>query len=210
MTPKPAREFIDRDHNVANAYYALRERFNGRNMAFIKREAKKLIEQDPDFLDSYILLYEMLEEQVNFKESDEILDEAYKRALALITDEEGNWPDLLEWGWLENRHIIRTLLNKAISFWRHKQNENALDLFRNLLKASPTDQSGARNFILAIRMGFSYNEFWRRFDKGGYFDEELPDWFEEHCKKFPDEFEGWEEVINEVEKKSSITEEEKL
>lgn len=172
--PKPPREFVDKNRDVTITYHDLRERYNGRNTEFIKREAKKLISQDPDFLDSYILLYEMMEDQANFKASDEILEEAYKHALALITDEQGNWPDLLEWGWLQNRHIIRTLLNKAISIWRNRKNEDALDLFRNLLKASPTDQSGARNFILAIRMGMPYNDFESRFDKGGYYDEALP------------------------------------
>ena len=201
---KSNREFVDKNRDVS-AYYALRERFNGRNMAFIKREAKKLIEQDPDFLDWYILLYEMLKEQVNFKEADEILDKAYKRALALITDEDGNWPDLLEWGWLQNRHIIRTLLNKAISLWRNKQNEEALDLFRKLLKTNSTDNAGAREFILAIRMNVTYPEFERRFDKGGYYDKELPDWFEEHYKKFPDEFEAWEKVMKEINGESSHT-----
>jgi hypothetical protein len=71
----------------------------------------------------------------------------------LITDKKGNWPDVLEWLWLENRHIIRAILNKTISLWKNKDVDNAIDLFRKLLKTNPMDNVGARNFILADLMG---------------------------------------------------------
>lgn len=63
--------------------------------------------------------------------------------------------DILEWGWLENRHIIRTILNKAISLWENNHMDEALNLFRNLLKTNPNDNVGARYYILAIRMNMS-------------------------------------------------------
>jgi len=189
---KKRREYVDRDHDVMGDYYDLCERYNRKTAKTIKKQLKRLIEKDPDFLDSYLLLYQILQDEGDLSEAEKILDDAYERALKLITDKKGNWPDVLEWGWLENRHIIRTILNKAISLWKNGERDNALDLFRKLLKTNPADNVGARHYILAIRMNMSFEKFEKRFNKGGYYDMELMDWFDRNYKKFPDEFGWWE------------------
>ena len=192
---KKQREYVDKNHNVTDVYYDLREKYNGSNTKSTKRQLKQLIEKDHDFLDSYLLLYEILQDDGNLPEAEKILNDAYERALKLIIDKKGNWPDVLEWGWLENRHIIRTILNKAISLWKNKEIDDALDLFRKLLKTNPGDNVGARDYILAIRMNMSFEEFENRFDRGGYCDKELSDWFDKNYKRFPDEFGWWEKAI---------------
>jgi len=93
---------------------------------------------------SSISLYGILLEENKNREAEVILDEAYRRALALITDEKGNWPDSLPWGWLENRHIIRTLVNKAVSLWDQGKTDEALEMFRKLLRTNPSDNAGVR------------------------------------------------------------------
>ena len=192
---KKQREYVDKNHNVTDVYYDLREKYNGSNTKSTKRQLKQLIEKDHDFLDSYLLLYEILQDDGNLPEAKKILNDAYERALKLIIDKKGNWPDVLEWGWLENRHIIRTILNKAISLWKNKEIDDALDLFRKLLKTNPGDNVGARDYILAIRINISFEEFENRFDRGGYCDKELSDWFDKNYKRFPDEFGWWEKAI---------------
>lgn len=192
---KELREFTDKDHKVTNQYYDLRGKYNGRNGRFIKKELVKLMSMDPDFFDSHLLLYEILQSEENRDRAEKVLDKAYERALKLILDDDGNWPDKLEWGWLENRHIIRTFINRAMVFWMSGNNEQALDLFRNLLKTNPGDNVGARDFILAIRMNLTAREFQSRFDKGGHYDSSLTDWFDENYKKFPDEFDWWDKAM---------------
>jgi len=196
---KKQREYVDKNHRVRETYYDLCEEYDGRNAESIKRQLKQLIKEDPDFLDSYLLLYEILQDGGNFHQAEKVLNDAYGRALKMITDKKGNWPDILEWGWLENRHIIRTIFNKAISLWRNKEIDNALDLFRKLLKTNPGDNVGARDYILAIRMDMSFEKFEERFNKGGYYDMKLVKWFDKNYKKFPDEFDWWEEAIKEYE-----------
>lgn len=196
---KKLREFVDKDHRVMDAYYDLCERYTGRNAKTIKGQLRRLIEKDPDFLDSYLLLHQILQDEGNFLEAEKILDQAYGRAIELITDKKGNWPDILEWSWLENRHIIRTILNKAILLWISKETDRALDLFRKLLKTNPGDNVGARDYILAIRMDMSFEEFERRFNKGGFYDIELVEWFDKNYRKFPDEFDWWEKALEEYE-----------
>ena len=154
-----------------------------------------MIKKDPDFLDTYLLLYSILQKENKLEEAELVLDDAYNRAINLIMDKNGNWPDVLEWGWMENRHVIRTILDKAICLWCHAQFDEALDLFRKLLKTNPSDNVGAREYILAIRMNMSFVDFEERFNKGGFYDQDLDDWFEENYKKFPEEFGRWEKAI---------------
>jgi tetratricopeptide (TPR) repeat protein len=191
------REYVDKNHNVMGAYYDLCEEYDGGNAESIKKQLTGLIKKDPDFFDSYLLLYEILQDENKFAEAEDVLNNAFEKAIKLITDKDGNWPDILEWGWLENRHIIRTVLNKAISLWTDGKADIALDLFRKLLKTNPGDNVGAREFILAIRMDMSYDEFEDRFNKGGYYDRETIDWFEKNYKSFPDEFGWWEKAVEE-------------
>ncbi len=144
---KMVKEYIDKDHRVMDTYYDLCERRNKRHDKSMKKQLKQLIEQDPDFFDSYLTLREIVESEGNAVEAETLLDEAFNRALRLITDKKGNWPDVLEWGWVENRHIIRTILNKAISQWEHNDRDGALDLLRKLLKTNHNDNVGARDFL---------------------------------------------------------------
>ncbi|KXA97299.1 hypothetical protein AKJ38_01520 [candidate division MSBL1 archaeon SCGC-AAA259I14] len=182
-----------------SAYYELCERYGGGDVGPLKRQLSELIEEDPDFLDPYLMLYSILEDEGNLHEAEAMLNVAYERALELITDEEGRWPDKLEWGWLENRHIIRSILNKAISLWGNGETEEALELFRKLLATNLADNVGARKYILAIRMGMSLEEFEDRFNKGGYYDSEVMEWFDENYERFSDEFDQWEEMVEERE-----------
>lgn len=196
---KSQKEFVDKNHPVISEYYGYLEKMERGEETYeeISKRMKRLIKKDPDFLDSYLTLYEIYMEIESYSQAHEVLDKAFKRAVDMITDKEGNWPEKLEWGWLENRHIIRTILNKALFYWNRDDTNNALYLLRKLLRSNPGDNIGARDFILAIRMGMGYREFEKRFNRGGYYDSELTDWFEKNYKKFSDEFGWWEKGIEE-------------
>lgn len=196
---KPVREFVDKDHEVMDAYYDLCESYDGSSAKRVKRELRKLIEQDPDFLDTSVMLFGILQDEGKLGEAEAVLNQAFQRAIRLITDRKGQWPDELRWGWLENRHIIRTIVNKAISLWGENKNDEALDLFRKILRTNPNDNPGVRYLILGIRMGMSYSEFDKHFDRGGYWDSDIDAWFAQNHDKFPEEFDWWEKAIEEEE-----------
>jgi len=99
MTKKPT-EYLDRDHEVMSLYYDLCEMYDGSNAENIKKQLEELIKKDPDFLESYLFLGEILQDEGNSLEAATLLENAFKRALNLITDKEGNWPDILNGhGW---------------------------------------------------------------------------------------------------------------
>ena len=194
--PSDPEEFIDRDHPAMEAYYDLCERYETQGPTkSIQAALRKLIAHDPDFLDPYLMLADLLDEQEQVAEADRLIGEAGQRALRVITAGTGDWPKSLNWGWLENRHLIRALYTKAISFWTHDEPEPALDLLRKLLRSNPEDNLGVRYQILAIRLGMTENEFEAKFNKGGFYDSDLPNWFDKNVTKYPDEFDWWRKAV---------------
>lgn len=189
--------FVDKNRPIQMKYYDTLDRLETATDREMEKAMKKLIKEDPEFLDPYLILHGIYQDNDKWKEADEILNEAYERAINTISDKKGNWPDLLLWGFMENRHIIRTIFNKGVSLWNNSKTDEALDIFRKLLKSNPNDNVGVRDFILAIRMDMSFEEYEERFNKGGYYDSESIKWFEQNAPKYPDEFGWWFEWTEE-------------
>jgi hypothetical protein len=190
-------QFIGRDHPVQTRFYDLAEGYTPQRPApALERGLRQLIAQDPDFYDSYLMLRDILIGQGRDAEGAELLETAYRRALARITDRRGHWPPALEWGWLENRHIIRTLLNKALDDWTRGNTDAALELLRRLLRSNPEDNIGARSYLLAIRLGMTFEGFEERFmTQYGYDAMKMMDWFDTNSRRFPEEFDWWKQAV---------------
>lgn len=189
------KEFIDKFHPISDQYFSIMDRFTGKNAPYIIPRLKKLIQKDPTYFETYNSLVDLL--MLNGEESKAInyINLASQKALSRIVDRKGIWPDRLKWSILGNRHIIKAILNRAILCWDEGQSEEALDLFRKLLQSNPNDNIGARDYILAIRMNMTYDQFEKSFNKGGFYDNDLMEWFDKNYKKFPDEFNWWEKNI---------------
>tara|TARA_B100000508_G_scaffold140288_1_gene140822 strand:+ start:1751 stop:2320 length:570 start_codon:yes stop_codon:yes gene_type:complete len=188
------REFVDENRDIAIKYYDLCDidRSTKKGLDFVKSELKNLIKEDPYFLDSYSDYYQVLIDQGDLVEARKVINTGYKNAMYLILDSSGNWPDSLEWGWIENRHIIRLLINKSIDEWSSNNEDIALELFRKLLKTNPRDNGGVRFYMLAILMGLSFDDYEEQFNKGGYYDDSSWNWFNKNYKKFASEFKNLE------------------
>ena len=193
------REFIDKQHPPMDDYFRIMERFTGENAPYIISRLKKLIQRDPDYFEPYSSLSELYATTGKVLEAEKILNNAYKRALKRILDEKGQWPDVLKWDVVENRHLIRALLNKAILYWNYGKNQDALNLLRKLLRSNPNNNIVTRFFILAIQMKMSHFAFERQFNKHGFYDSDLTAWFDKNYRAFPDEFDWWHEEIEKFE-----------
>jgi len=191
------KSFVDKYRPIKMTYHEMMDSSEFSSSRQLERAVKKITQKDPNFLDPYLMLCEAYQEEGKSNKAEEILDQAYNRAIELITDENGNWPEYLVWGFTENRHIIRAIFNRAVAFWDRGETDQALDLLRKLLKTNPPDNVGARNYILAIRMNISFDEYEDRFDKGGYYDSESINWFEMNAPDYPDEFGWWFEWTDE-------------
>lgn len=209
---KPTRrggEFVDADRPAMSAYYDLQEEYaaptgaaNGPRRltkprsAALERELRGLLASDPDFYDPYLWLRDLLRRGNDGRETEaaELLETAYSRAVARVAPK-GKWPARLEWGWLENRHILRTLLNHAIAAWEDGRTDDAAGEFARMLALNPNDNAGARNYLLALREGQTFAEHRARFEVNGLIRAEVFDWFEEHAPKYPADFAAWREAV---------------
>jgi tetratricopeptide (TPR) repeat protein len=192
-------EFVDGDHPAIMRFYALAERYEQSGPSpVVQKGLEELIQRDPDFFDSYLMLAEIRAKQGQRAAAGELLETAYQRALTRILDAKGQWPKSLEWGWMENRHIIRTFLNKAIALWTGGETEAALELFSRLLHSNPNDNAGVRWYILAIRLGMTFTGFEKKFgSQYGYDGMKLIEWFDTNIGKFPDDFDWWQKAVGE-------------
>lgn len=198
---KQIKEFFDKDHKVMSKFYDLVD--SDLSNERLKKEMKKLINEDPLFFDSYLILVDILFEEGKKKEAKKILRNAFQKAMEQIVDKEGRWPKIMRWGWLENRHIIRTINRWTLELWWDEKIDEALSIFRGLLKSNPNDNIGARFSILAIKMGLNpdYEEQFSTKMPGFIDGFKISKWFDKNSEKFPGEFDWWwKEVEKEFEK----------
>jgi len=183
------RVFVDKKREAKKKLEQILEEYR-HDIPKLISNLKKLIEEDPYYLETYVYLSEILENEGHIKEAEEVLMEAYNRAMELIKDEEGNLPDKLEWKYETNRHIIKAILEAGIMFWEVGDIDRALEILKTLYKLDPEDPVGVRYYILAILEGMGFEEFELTFGKnGGYDTESLEKWFKAHREKL-------EEFIN--------------
>ena len=189
---KQINEFIDKERKIMSNYHSALE--NNLRRGQMKNQMRKFIEKDPDFFDTYLALADFLYEDEEYFEADELLRTAFTRALKRIVDKDGNWPKVMPWGFLENRHLIRAIDRWAYKLWEDDHNEYALEIFRKLLKSNPNDNVGARYEILAILLGHGQEWQEEEFSAGreGMIDAiKSEKWFNRNAKKFPEEFNWW-------------------
>lgn len=188
----PKGEFCDNDHAVSHDYYDILER--GYSYIRIKKEMLKLIERDPDFYDPYIVVADILESELKNREAQKYYEEGYRRAKNYLQKHAGGMPAKMEWGFLENRHLMRIFAHYAYSNWKYGGGKNeSLEIFRWLLKANPNDNQGVRYDILALRESLKWNwrekyEAWDGNVLLGLDPRQMDAWFDRESKKYPDEF----------------------
>lgn len=194
---KQIKEFLDNGSPEMSRYYDLIDNSKISDSK-VKSEMRKLIQSNPDFYEPYLFLADTIKSEGKEKEAREIIFIAYQRAVRRIVDKEGNFPKKIEWSWVENRHLVRAIESWAFEQWEQNKNEEALEIFRKLLKSNPNDNIGARYDILALRLGLS-SDFEQMFvlkDNPNYLDTNKEiDWFYDNWEKFPEEFEWWKKAV---------------
>lgn len=189
---KRIQEFIDKNHSAMHEFYELTD--SNISEKKLLKEMQRLIKEDSDFYDPYLVVADIFFYNGKDGEGTAMLEEAYKRAITRIADYKGQWPKEMPWGFLENRHLMRAIEQYAILCWETGKTDEALDIFRRLLRANPNDNQGARHSILAIRLGLGVEEWQKPFEakhKGeviGLNAIKVSEWFRKGAKKFPDEF----------------------
>ncbi len=201
--PKRIAQFYDKNRPVMDDWYDLMERG-----IRTEKDADRLfsfLERDPDFYDPYIAISDFAFDAGDEEHAFGHAMLGYFLAVSRIADKNGDWPEVMEWAWLENRHLMRMLHHAAWMLWRLGQPEHAAQILRRILRMNPGDNQGVRDELLAIRMGLDPETWDEEFlvtdgpMAGGVYDgRKVHDWFEKHAKEYPDEFDWlfakWKEM----------------
>lgn len=181
-------EFIDKDRFTINEmYFDFLESPQQNDIKKSITSLKAMIKKDANFFDPYITLHEYYLMDRDFKNAIKIIELGFQKAIDLI-DNDGKFPDVLNWGFVENRHIIRMIFNFAMFIWANEEDkEIALNIFMELLKSNHNDNIGSRYSIVAILEGFNsqeeYEEHFASENGMGLEYEALEKWFYESAQK---------------------------
>lgn len=187
--------FFDAERSVMHAFYDLMAEYEDDDEPTEAQVSalRQLIAQDPDFYDTYVALGNIL----GGDEGRELQRDACTRALGRIRS--NSFVRRVPWGYLENRHLLRTILNEAIACWEDQSTENALFLFKTLLELCPDDNLGASFYLLAVREGMSFAQFEERFmdpSGVGYVANKLNPWFTKNSPRYPEDFAEWKQYVD--------------
>jgi len=187
-------EFTDKNRAVMDGYYEVTELFQAGQVSLTetKQSLRQLIKIDKQFLDTYLYLAQMEYDEENYEEYSRLVWEAYLKAVQMVANIDGDYPRSLPWGWLENRHIIRSLCSFALLQWEQGYIRLSLEIYRKLLASNLNDNIGARYSILAIRLGYG-SEYEALFlpvsgPIYGLDAKKMDAWFVANAPKFSNEF----------------------
>ena len=146
-----------------------------------------LTEKAPDFLQPYemvLSLISYLEESEELRALQQRIRARLLEACYRIAEKHDVFNKRIEWGWHENRPLVRGFFSHADNLWKEGKINEAHELFSKILKTNENDNIGARYSVKATKEGLSYEEFEERFtysdDYGSFYKyEELSEWFGE-------------------------------
>jgi tetratricopeptide (TPR) repeat protein len=185
--------FYDTDRYEVNQMYWDFLDSNEKNVEKNIKTLKKIIKKDSNFFDSYISLYEYYYANNDLENAAKILNSGYDKAIKLVLNND-RFPDELEWGYIENRHIIRMIFHFGMFLWEIEEQKEALGIFMQLLKSNINDNIGARYAIVAMLEGFeSMGEYEEKFMSSSGFGLDamaIEKWFNEASKNHKEVI-GW-------------------
>ena len=160
-------------------YYDAMDVLNSGHISLAKKLLNMALKEDIEFIDAYNGLAAVYEDADNKKKARECANIAYN----LTRKKFKKWPEVMEWGWMENRPYLRAICNKAIYFHNDNNLKEAEKLYQLLLKINPNDNQGVRYLLAAL------------------YEKQLPEIVDERMHKGNME-QNWEELENMLEKQN--------
>lgn len=138
----------------------------------------------PKFIDPYQELCRLYHEHKKLIELQAYSSLGYITSVSILKQENGKFPKTLEWGYMENRPLIRFLNQGADYLWENYDEKGALEIYEYLLSSDINDNIGARYYLLALYQELTHEEFQIRFVAvGGGYAKGIDTWFNKNYKK---------------------------
>ena len=180
-------EFIDKDrYEVSQLYWDFLDSPDTKDPKKSIAILKKIIQKDPDYFDPYLTLHDYYLYLKQGEKAFDMLQEGFNRAYRLISKNH-QFPKRMDWGFIENRHIIRIIFHYALALWEVGEPDAALIYLKALVKMVPNDNIGARYMIAAILDGYPSQYEWEsQFETEYGLDAgKVEEWFQQMLKKLP-------------------------
>ena len=126
------------------------------------------LEMDEDYVQTYIGFICVYGALGKDEDREKMTKMAYSKTLKKFPE----WPEKMEWGWLDNRAHLLAIQYMAELYWDKGQDDGAVELFRLLLKLNPNDNQGVRYEIAGLYAGLKGDDINDMFDDGN----ENQDW----------------------------------
>ncbi|MCK4668312.1 hypothetical protein KAU33_16285, partial [Candidatus Dependentiae bacterium] len=130
----------------------------------------KALKIDKNFVGAEIGFIEAYQMEGNLKERVKHIELAYKKTLKHFPV----FPEILEWGEIENRQYFRAIYNKAIYAQEINNLKEAEKFYKLIFKFDPDDHMGIRYYLAGMFAGIMPNGIDDLFEKGN----QLQDWSE--------------------------------
>lgn len=164
MKKKPAEHKLN-DETLEDLYYDAMELLDDSGAAGAKKAENlllKAIKSDPHRVQPYIGLAHVYGTTRNKQEAEKAILKAYEETINQFPV----WPDEMEWGYIENRPYMRATQSRADLYADKGMKEEAIELYRLLLRLNPNDNQGIRYLVAGIYAGKSGDEINDMFDEG--------------------------------------------
>ncbi len=146
---------------------------------------KKCIQEAPLLISPYEKLCWLYKEAGMNKKMREADKKGFEATVKVIRDKKGALPEIMEWGWVENRPLIGFISRRAIHYWREGKEEDAKMWFEYLLNSNVGDNVGIRYYWLCMQEGISHDEFIERFVEEDVYKQEVFTWFDTTYPQYP-------------------------
>lgn len=148
--------FQSDENNVNDLYYDAMELLSGsrEDVKTAERILKKALDIDPDNVQTHIGFSHVYGVLKNNKKAHEHIKKAYDETMKKFP----KWPRKMSWGDMDNRAFMRAVQYRADLYADDGEKEEAIKLYRLLLKLNPNDNQGVRYTISGVYAGVSGKE----------------------------------------------------
>jgi tetratricopeptide (TPR) repeat protein len=143
-------------------YYDAMECLNERDFDYAVKLLRKAIDLDEHCVQSYVGMTSAYMYKGNQKKFSEYANKAFEETKRVFP----KWPEKMIWGEMENRQFLRAIFYKADLYSQEGEKEEAIILYKLILKLNPNDNQGVRYFLAGLYAGLSGDDVGEYFDRG--------------------------------------------
>lgn len=150
--------------DINDLYYDAMDLIDGRKSDLLKAEKilKRALAMDEHDVQTHIGFANVYGVLGNKKKAESHIKTAYEETIKKFP----KWPKSMPWGFIENRAYMRAVQYRADLYADEGEKEEAIELYRLLLKLNPNDNQGVRYTLSGLYAGISGEETNKMFDQG--------------------------------------------